>query len=1099
MTVRFSFGRNSLDSSVRNKEQKAESKTKNLSLSRSSSIRTSDSDHRVNSQKNRSGRLRKPKKNRTETPVASPPDTNSTSFLKKKGIFHPKSRAKHSFYLNQDSSSENTQESLSQELPLDHRESGNVSPSKNREPAFPRSASDVASISPVAKSPLNGYFRPRSSRSFFRLPRFSRRSWNDDQPIEHSSHSLGELSFIQKQEEPKINKSQDISVNDAEYLTPPFHDSVSSNKETIDHENPPVLSKVVRRPTTERSLSSNCLERDIAKSPLDFDTKGVQDDSSSSVHSISLSKTPPEGRSPVSSPESQKRNPRARPRSSTIPSQRTIEKLRENRSSLFNFRSLKRDGYESFAHVLEHSNLFSDLKPNPNKFLSSVPKLEDSDTAESYLNKLRATVPYSCMIPVLAERENKVLSEALHLCMCGMDFSCRPLDFCLRLFLLKSHLPKETQQIDRVITAFSKRYYECNTEMFSSQDQCYILVFSLIMLHTDAFNVNNKHKMTKQEFINICQIDDLTPEIFEYYYDNITYTPFVNLDDELFLLEKEKTEKFYIPSRKRLGLSPYTFTLESQLSILRNDVPISFNNKYVTPGMEDSRSLAGIQKRISKSSILQLVSHRSHPMAFSNHFIGLPDNSDPGLVDFNISMLGILPRSERKRRVSGHSSFKEHLILLTSSRMLFFRNSAWARDLVSQQEAYEREVSKTKSFNNITLTSNTTTSTMNDYNHRTDLSPDSNSFDEPALVFSPPIEQLSPETTHSLVNAFAYCDRECTDNSPHVFYVLFRDGCVESLSAPTMECMMEWISRINYIATLRTAGLQMPYSDSYLPRRDFSCYPKDMEQELAAVEVQLEQDLEIARKRTIGTRIDQLNKDYEQLSKELSILHKNVKNLSVCAPLQPKTRAVILQAYKKLESKIQSVYLDMKKIETQLKILEFEFQVDQSPNHIKSVKNQCSSKHDCHITETGAKDTVTDEEGSFVSIVSSSPTPSDTKEFEWDDKYGNEDSNKEGGKINERSTPEDLKLSSKTNSPKKLNALKLQISNHQNDLDDTASLGSVTTCFDYWQPFEENEVFSPYPSPTRQETLHHDLEESFYDPMTDLSRWNSGASHERGT
>jgi Sec7-like guanine-nucleotide exchange factor len=30
------------------------------------------------------------------------------------------------------------------------------------------------------------------------------------------------------------------------------------------------------------------------------------------------------------------------------------------------------------------------------------------------------------------------------------------------------HLPKETQQIDRVIEAFAKRYHECNPNLFTS-------------------------------------------------------------------------------------------------------------------------------------------------------------------------------------------------------------------------------------------------------------------------------------------------------------------------------------------------------------------------------------------------------------------------------------------------------------------------------------------------------------------------------------------------------------------------------------------------------------------------------------------------------
>ena len=81
-------------------------------------------------------------------------------------------------------------------------------------------------------------------------------------------------------------------------------------------------------------------------------------------------------------------------------------------------------------------------------------------------------------------------------------------------------LPKETQQIDRVVEAFAKRYTECNPGLFTSDGSCphilpisfhihiqwtidhpYILAFSMIMLHTDAFNKSNKRKMTKVDYI----------------------------------------------------------------------------------------------------------------------------------------------------------------------------------------------------------------------------------------------------------------------------------------------------------------------------------------------------------------------------------------------------------------------------------------------------------------------------------------------------------------------------------------------------------------------------------------------------------------------
>lgn len=46
-------------------------------------------------------------------------------------------------------------------------------------------------------------------------------------------------------------------------------------------------------------------------------------------------------------------------------------------------------------------------------------------------------------------------------------------------------------------------------------DTTYVLSFSLLMLHTDAFNKSVKRKMTKEEFVKNTKIDGVPPEILE--------------------------------------------------------------------------------------------------------------------------------------------------------------------------------------------------------------------------------------------------------------------------------------------------------------------------------------------------------------------------------------------------------------------------------------------------------------------------------------------------------------------------------------------------------------------------------------------------------
>lgn len=81
------------------------------------------------------------------------------------------------------------------------------------------------------------------------------------------------------------------------------------------------------------------------------------------------------------------------------------------------------------------------------------------------------------------------------------DFQDMNLDTALRLFLDTFRLPGESQKIQRVLEAFSERYYEQSPHILANKDAALLLSYSLIMLNTDQHNVQVKKKMTKEDFI----------------------------------------------------------------------------------------------------------------------------------------------------------------------------------------------------------------------------------------------------------------------------------------------------------------------------------------------------------------------------------------------------------------------------------------------------------------------------------------------------------------------------------------------------------------------------------------------------------------------
>jgi hypothetical protein len=120
--------------------------------------------------------------------------------------------------------------------------------------------------------------------------------------------------------------------------------------------------------------------------------------------------------------------------------------------------------------------------------LSSVPSEElrpqQDESPEAFLQRLSSIIGKADIAGLLGSRyitstftflhSKLILSAeakyvtALKLYIGMFSFTGDPLDVALRRLLMHIGLPRETQQIDRVIEAFAKRYVECNPDIFMS-------------------------------------------------------------------------------------------------------------------------------------------------------------------------------------------------------------------------------------------------------------------------------------------------------------------------------------------------------------------------------------------------------------------------------------------------------------------------------------------------------------------------------------------------------------------------------------------------------------------------------------------------------
>lgn len=132
-----------------------------------------------------------------------------------------------------------------------------------------------------------------------------------------------------------------------------------------------------------------------------------------------------------------------------------------------------------------------------------LPPIDEDESPATYLKKVRLLKLGGNLAGALARVDDDFHRKVLKLYVNGFHFQNEPLDMSLRKFLISVKLPRETQQIDRVLEAFAFRYHECNVGIYNRPEDAYFVAFSLVLLHTDFFNPNNKFKMQKSDYLKI--------------------------------------------------------------------------------------------------------------------------------------------------------------------------------------------------------------------------------------------------------------------------------------------------------------------------------------------------------------------------------------------------------------------------------------------------------------------------------------------------------------------------------------------------------------------------------------------------------------------
>uniref|UniRef100_A0A060SX51 ARAD1A10670p n=1 Tax=Blastobotrys adeninivorans TaxID=409370 RepID=A0A060SX51_BLAAD len=376
---------------------------------------------------------------------------------------------------------------------------------------------------------------------------------------------------------------------------------------------------------------------------------------------------------------------------STTPSSNTL--FRPSLSSLLGSRLRSTTDVHAFGNESQSRSSTTIVAAKDPLDSLVLPERIPDETVEEYLHRVKETVAVGgAVAAVLSKSGNQFHKDALKAYMDSFYFKDDPIDMALRKFLMYAKLPKETQQIDRVLEGFAASYHKANPNIFLDPESAHIVVFSLMILHTDFFNKNNKNKMQKFEFTRNTNAKCVSNDILECFYDNITYTPFIHTDEDFTPMTRsswgKRTATFGRNSKDLLD--PYTYLLDGRLDELRPGLSnvLSLEDPYSFKRIESVDEYKNLRQQFIDGPYLQLVSQRSRPEAFlTPDGTADPEHSDPGVVDIKVVKIGILYRREARRMLYSKSAWREWGIILTSSQLYLFKDASWIKNLI-REEAY---------------------------------------------------------------------------------------------------------------------------------------------------------------------------------------------------------------------------------------------------------------------------------------------------------------------------------------------------------------------------------------------------------------------------
>jgi len=415
-------------------------------------------------------------------------------------------------------------------------------------------------------------------------------------------------------------------------------------------------------------------------------------------------------------------------------------------------------------------------------------------------------------------------------------------------------------------------------------------------------------------------------EILGYFYDNIQYTEFIaeaNDNDVINKHIKGGIQRSKKPRSKdgsdmtRSGkLDPYDFIVDNKqkLETLRPPLKeiLNLEDNFNFVGVQDALDVNRLHASFSRCGLLQLVSARSRPEAFTSlNTISNPNEANPGLVNIQVVKAGLLWRKDTKKKKT-RSPWQEWGAILTPSQLYFFKNVGWVKTLMQQFETQQRHQGHRGSY-----------------------------------LFKPPLSEFKPDLGISANNAVALLDSNYKKHKNAFVYYQSSGGDYfeEVLLADNEPELVDWLAKLNYAATLTTTKLALrplPLSE----RTDFkelldgvsgaSSKPADAQRPPTQADTQDESaaqfwlnEAKIVRRNIIQAKIAYVEDNIPKAVVEVEENLKVARHLQILAPFPEKTRRDLLVSGARVAHRLRTARYAVWRWRCQRDILYKELDVDE--------------------------------------------------------------------------------------------------------------------------------------------------------------------------